>query len=214
MREADETTSNSAIDPITGQINQALLNNSRETPSEAGTPQTPSSTDTSQLNGDAKMENGDENSNSSTGPPPTATTNHENKSDSATSGTATEGGSKPVVLLSGFLKSELQELEKMAKEVGLELTSHPQNATHLIMPQLVRTISFLTAMSYVKFILKADWIRESHKEKKVLDISKYRLEDSGFERTFGCNLLKTLQKPDRHKLFEVSKSIFCTLFPN
>ena len=32
----------------------------------------------------------------------------------------------------------------------------------------------------------------------------FRLQDSDFEKTFGCNLTKMLAKQDRHKLFEVS----------
>ena len=36
------------------------------------------------------------------------------------------------------------------------------------------------------------------------DVADYRLQDPDFEKQFGCNITKTLQKPDRHKLFEVS----------
>ncbi len=165
MREAEETSSNSAIDPITGQINQAILSRA-DASSEAGTPKTPSSTDTSQMNGEAKMENGGESdSNDATSTPSTPSTNT-----AVTNMNAGGDGSgdKPVVLLSGFGKSDLKELEKLASEVGIDVTSQPRAATHLIMPRLGRTISFLCAINYVKYIVKADWIRDSHKEKKVL----------------------------------------------
>jgi len=86
--------------------------------------------------------------------------------------------------------------------MGAEVTSQAKHATHLIMPKMCRTISFLCAMSYVKWILKPEWITDSHKEKKLIDPSKYQLQESDFEKTFSCNIAKTLQKPDRHKLFE------------
>jgi hypothetical protein len=35
------------------------------------------------------------------------------------------------------------------------------------------------------------------------DVADYRLQDPDFEKQFGCTITKTLQKPDRHKLFEV-----------
>ena len=37
----------------------------------------------------------------------------------------------------------------------------------------------------------------------ISDVADYRLQDPDFEKQFGCNITKTLQKPDRHKLFEV-----------
>ena len=72
------------------------------------------------------------------------------------------------IMLSGFVRSEYDELEAMVKELGAEVTSQAKFATHLVMPKMGRTISFLCAISYVKFILKPSWIRQSHKEKKLL----------------------------------------------
>ena len=72
------------------------------------------------------------------------------------------------IMLSGFVRSEYDELEAMVKELGAEVTSQANFATHLVMPKMGRTISFLCAISYVKFILKPSWIRQSHKEKKLL----------------------------------------------
>ena len=76
--------------------------------------------------------------------------------------------SKLKIMLSGFVESEKEELTGLAQGLGMELTDIAQKATHLVMPKLGRTISFLCAINYVKYILKADWIRESSKEKKVL----------------------------------------------
>ena len=72
------------------------------------------------------------------------------------------------IMLSGFVKSEEEELTDLVKGLGMELTNSAKEATHLVMPKLGRTISFLCAISYVKYILKPEWIRDSSKEKKVL----------------------------------------------
>merc|ERR1719510_1536674 len=84
---------------------------------------------------------------------------------------------KPKIMLSGFVRSEYEEIGGMVKDLGAEVTSQAKFATHLVMPKMGRTISFLCAISYVKFILKPSWIRQSHKEKKLLDVADYRLQD-------------------------------------
>ena len=44
------------------------------------------------------------------------------------------------------------------------------------------------------------------------DVADFRLQDPDFEEQFGCNITKTLQKPDRHKLFEVRILITISTF--
>ena len=73
----------------------------------------------------------------------------------------------PKILLTGFVPSELTEAQKMCSELGLEVTSQARLATHLVMPSLNRTIALLCAVNYVKFVLSVDWIKDSHKDKKL-----------------------------------------------
>ena len=134
------------------------------------------------VNGDSTKENGDLNSNDENDP-----MDHDGLDDKDAEKTATaaaadsnnsdqlksSGGGKNSenmlkIMLSGFVRSEYDELESMVKELGAEVTSQAKFATHLVMPKMGRTISFLCAISYVKFILKPSWIRQSHKEKKLL----------------------------------------------
>ena len=145
------------------------------------------------MNGDSVKENGDLNSNDGNDPmdhdgatnndqdskgddkdkDKTASANAtENKNDTTNSTSENNNSDgenqKPKIMLSGFVRSEYDELEGMVKGLGAEVTSQAKFATHLVMPKMGRTISFLCAISYVKFILKPSWIRESHKEKKLL----------------------------------------------
>lgn len=83
---------------------------------------------------------------------------------------------QPKILFSGFVISEMDSLMSDAKELGAEIvhSAHAQNATHLVMPKLGRTISLLCAINYVKFVLYPDWISESKKENKFLGSSTLR----------------------------------------
>ena len=149
------------------------------------------------VNGDSVKENGDLNSNDGNDPmDQDGTTNNDSKkedenkdktavntnndnimkpNETANSTVASENNNSKdsetkqlKIMLSGFVRSEYDELEAMVKELGAEVTSQANFATHLVMPKMGRTISFLCAISYVKFILKPSWIRQSHKEKKLL----------------------------------------------
>ena len=151
-----------------------------------------------QVNGDSIKENGDLNSNDENDPMDHQDTNNddsskdehdkdnvENKDSSKTNDSENNNkgtgqkinnseknivkiDTKPKIMLSGFVRSEYEELEGMVKDLGAEVTSQAKFATHPVMPNMGRTISFLCAISYVKFILKPAWIRQSHKEKKLL----------------------------------------------
>ena len=87
-------------------------------------------------------------------------------------------------MLSGFVKSQYEELQSMLKAMGAEVTSQAKHATHLIMPKMCRTISFLCAMSYVKWILKPEWITDSHKEKKLIGMYIYQMPKSKIGKWF------------------------------
>ena len=83
-------------------------------------------------------------------------------------GTMTVPG--PRIIFTGFVKSTLREMTAIVADLGGEVVP-PESistATHLVMPVLDRTISMMCALSYVNHILKADWVRESRREKKWL----------------------------------------------
>ena len=181
LRVSEEQPNQSAIDPTTGQFvtpaqQQPQPAVTQPPTSTAATPSQPpvnggggDSTSSSQpsMNGDIK-ENGDvsdhhddldsNDAKLDTNNPPTSSS----PSSSSTKSTTNK------IMLSGFVKSQSEELQSMLESLGAEITSQAKLATHLVMPKMCRTISFLCAMSYVKYILKPEWITDSHKEKKLL----------------------------------------------
>ena len=161
LRESDEQPNQSAIDPTTGQfVPPPPQQPTPPTPTAAPPPLNGGDSNTpTMMNGDIK-ENGDTNND-----------DHHNDEESNTNASKeeTNPSSNPnKIMLSGFVKSQYEELQLMLKSMGAEVTSQAKLATHLVMPKMCRTISFLCAMSYVKWILKPEWITDSHKEKKLL----------------------------------------------
>ena len=74
------------------------------------------------------------------------------------------------IIFTGFVPSALKELIAIVTELGGEVVPPEliSTATHLVMPVLERTINMMCALSHVHHVLRADWIRESRKEKKWL----------------------------------------------
>ena len=173
MREAEEANNQSAIDPTTGQF---VIPPQRQ---QSLPPQPQNGDPPDQkpvMNGDIK-ENGDSSSNDASDLHNNDITDDKNSTDTKpvikqelTENSSDEKQLK--IMLSGFVRSEYEELQSMVEKLGAEVTSQAKLATHLVMPKMGRTISFLCAISYVKYILKPAWIRDSHKENKLL--GKYR----------------------------------------
>jgi hypothetical protein len=103
---------------------------------------------------------------------------------------------RPRVVLSGFSQRQLDELRAMVLELGGEIIpgQNPRLATHLVMPKLGRTISFLCALPYVRHVLASDWIRDSKKERRFLGEHQ-----QGFE--------SSLLRIDRRCFFQAKRSI-------
>lgn len=146
LREAQEQPNQSAIDPTTGQF----------IPPQVKT------------NGNDQMLNGENNDSNSIKENGDVLDNDHHMTDETNSAEDSKNENKLKIMLSGFVRSEYEELESMVKELGAEVTSQAKLATHLVMPKMGRTITFLCAISYVKYILKPEWIRDSQKQKKLL----------------------------------------------
>lgn len=134
-------------------------------------------------------------------------------------------GNKPKVLLTGFVKSQENELIAILSGLGGEVipSQRAHQATHVVMPKLGRTISLLCAIPHVSFVLSHDWLRKSKEAGKFIGKNlccpnrkvnpslafvisgeeEFVLKNDDFDRQFDCNLSKTLAKPNRQSLFKV-----------
>ena len=69
--------------------------------------------------------------------------------------------SKPVILLSGVDGEQRKELMGVMSKLEAVYAETPQQATHLVMPELKRTDNLLQCLPSVQHVLTAAWVRES-----------------------------------------------------
>ncbi len=111
-----------------------------------------------------------------------------------------------MIRFSGF---DATETSKAAAKLGAGLASNNREATHLVMPTLMRTPKLLCCLSTVKFILSPRWIHESSQQGKLLDEQPYLLQDTELERKMDIDLVKLLSLQNRDQLFK-GKTFYIT----
>lgn len=89
-------------------------------------------------------------------------------------------------------------------------------ATHLVMPNLIRTLKLMNAITLGLTIVPEKWIRDCQTEKKFISEASYRFENvAEFNQQYNCDFYKTLECKNRNKIFS-NKSFFITpsVFPS
>jgi len=115
-----------------------------------------------------------------------------------------EGGAaevKPIILLSGVESAHRKELMGILSRLGGVSASSPQQATHLVMPQLRRTDNLLLCLPSVQFVLTTTWMEESGSSNRWLPEADYTHNNPEFEAMYQFSLAKTLARTNRDKLF-------------
>lgn len=74
------------------------------------------------------------------------------------------------------------------------------------MTKLTRTTKLLVCLCVAKHITSSTWLVESAKAGKFLPPENYPIHDKLFEENFKCDIYKSIQQPNRNKLFE--KKVF------
>ncbi len=74
------------------------------------------------------------------------------------------------LLLTGFTPSDGDRYEEMAARLGAEVVTRLEadQATHMVMPKLGRTITFLCGLPYVGHVVGHRWLSDSDREGKFL----------------------------------------------
>ncbi|RZF32831.1 hypothetical protein LSTR_LSTR011477 [Laodelphax striatellus] len=114
---------------------------------------------------------------------------------------------RPFVMFSGV--DDVVEEQKKVLQLGGAIATSCGEATHLLVPKLTRTFKLLCCLSTCKYILKLDWLRDSHKQNTFLDEKQYMISDEEFEKTWDCNIEKVLSNNNRSELFK-GKTFFFT----
>lgn len=80
-----------------------------------------------------------------------------------------------------------------------------RDATHLVMTTPMRTVKLLCCLSRCKYVVSLQWLFECFSKNTFVDETPYILGDAEFEKSFGCNIEKALQSPNRGTVLKVSK---------
>lgn len=111
-----------------------------------------------------------------------------------------------MVRFSGF---DSNEVSKAVVKLGGGLANSNREATHLIMPNVMRTPKLLCCIPSVKFILSPRWIHESIQQGKFVDEQPFLLRDTELERKMGIDICNLLATPQRDQLFK-GKTFYVT----
>lgn len=104
-----------------------------------------------------------------------------------------------MVRFSGF---DAAEASKAIVKLGAGLACTNREATHLVMPSLLRTSKLLCCLPNVKYILSARWVQESIAQGKLLEEEPFVFKETDLEKKMNVNLLKILALSNRNQLFK------------
>lgn len=96
------------------------------------------------------------------------------------------------ILITG--SNERDQLNSIIVSLGGKITNVPNDCTHLVTNKITRTVKFLCAFNYCKFVVSTTWIFESGKHGKFLNEQDFILNDPDGESQFQFNLSKSLQR--------------------
>lgn len=111
-----------------------------------------------------------------------------------------------MVQFSGY---DANEASKAVLKLRGGLANNNREATHLVMPTLMRTPKLLCCLPTIKFILSPQWLNDSLDHGEFLDEQKYLLKDTDLERRLNFEMVKILSLPQRDQLFK-NKTFYVT----
>ncbi|KAF8627919.1 hypothetical protein AX15_004169 [Amanita polypyramis BW_CC] len=98
---------------------------------------------------------------------------------------------------------------KALVKLGIKMTSHATECTHLIAPKIVRTEKFLCAIASAPFVLTEEWAIRSAAAKKLLPEKSFLLQDEEGEGRFSFKLRDAIERAKRRKIF-AGKTFYVT----
>ncbi|EGN97163.1 hypothetical protein SERLA73DRAFT_161344 [Serpula lacrymans var. lacrymans S7.3] len=87
---------------------------------------------------------------------------------------------------------------KRLGKLGVKTTTRPNECTHLLTKNIVRTEKFLCAMAVSPYVLNEKWATASAAANQLLPEDKYILSDPEAEKKWGFNLTDALRRSKDH----------------
>lgn len=120
------------------------------------------------------------------------------------------------LLISGYKgwvgkpKKEDEEIKRL-RQLGIAVVDHPSKATHLAVPNILRTPKFMVALAYAPKVLSTDYIEACLEEDEFLEPDAYELVDEVNEKKHDVVLKEALEraKANKQQLLK-GTTIYCT----
>lgn len=108
------------------------------------------------------------------------------------------------IMLTRIPKKQHDELVKLIEDLGCTLVSDARLVTHLVSTGVNRTLKFIQAMNYAKYIITPQWLVECDRQKRMISEDKFRVKDMESERIFAFSLREALERRNKREgpLFE------------
>ena len=87
-----------------------------------------------------------------------------------------------------------KELSDIVSSLGGKVTTVPSECTHLVSSKVERTVKFVCAFNYARFILDPEWLVKSKESGCFLREHDYFLSDPANEQQFGITIGESLER--------------------
>ncbi|EJD34062.1 BRCT domain-containing protein [Auricularia subglabra TFB-10046 SS5] len=88
---------------------------------------------------------------------------------------------------------------KMLVQLGAKPARKPEQVTHLIADQVLRTKKFLTSINYAPAIVNSQWVKDSLEKQCLLPEEGYLLKHAESAEKYGVHIGKAVQLAQEHK---------------
>ena len=97
------------------------------------------------------------------------------------------------ITFTGILSTELPKKSQILVKYGASIVDNWVDCTHLVSDKVRRTTKFLCALSCGKHIMDLKWTEACKKQGKILEETKYILNDPASEELYGFKLTESLE---------------------
>ncbi|ELU01586.1 hypothetical protein CAPTEDRAFT_224833 [Capitella teleta] len=108
----------------------------------------------------------------------------------------------PSVLITGMVFSQAKAIRADIEGLGGRVVTSSSEATHMVCPQVMRTVKFLTALSMVQHIVSPAWVHCSTKQGHFVDETYFPLTDEINEHKYNFKLSESLHRARLRKVFQ------------
>jgi len=102
----------------------------------------------------------------------------------------------------GLLQQQIQALSAKLRFLGGEVVGSVNECTHLVVPNLERSLKLLEALALGKDVVSPQWIQQSYSLFKLIDSLDFYVYDAENERRYAFSLKNTILRARQRRVFQ------------